>query len=57
MNANEIQQQHQAPKKYCMITLMFPIEHDDDAIRVKQAIDKAIADKPDKRFTFQIVDN
>lgn len=44
------------PKKSCMINLMFPIEDDSVALKVKQIIDEAIKDMKDKRYTFQIIE-
>ena len=42
------------PKKACMITLMFGIENDQQAIDLKAIIDEAVKDVKDKRYTFQI---
>lgn len=42
------------PKKSCMITVMFGIENDSEALDVKQTIDEALKDIEDKRYTFQI---
>lgn len=42
------------PKKYCMITLMFPIEDSKKAIEIKSVIDEAVKDIEDKRFRFEI---
>ena len=42
------------PKKSCMITLMFPVTGDTEALAVKQVLDDAIKDITDKRYTFQI---
>ena len=44
------------PKKACVITLMFPVEDDTDALAVKQVLDDAIKDVKDKRYTFQITE-
>jgi len=44
------------PKKSCMVTLMFGIENDKEALLVKQAIDEAVKDIEKKRYTFQIVE-
>lgn len=57
MDELNIPQQRIAPKRYCMITLMFPIQDDKEALGVKAAIDAQIAGKEEKRYTFQIVDN
>ncbi len=42
------------PKKSCMITLMFGIESDTEALEVKKVIDDAIKDIKDKRYNFGI---
>ncbi len=42
------------PKKSCMITLMFAIEDDAEATKLKAVIDDAIKDIKEKRYTFQI---
>lgn len=42
------------PKKSCMITIMFPVTDDSEALRTKQNIDDALKDVRDKRYTFQI---
>jgi len=42
------------PKKSCMLTLMFGIENDKEALLVKHAIDEAVKDIEKKRYTFQI---
>lgn len=42
------------PKKSCMITLMFGIDTDEQALVVKQVVDDAIKDIEKKRYTFQI---
>lgn len=44
------------PKKACMITLMFPVNDDTDALAVKQVLDDAVKDMKEKRFTFQITE-
>jgi len=44
------------PKKACMITIMFPVTDDKEAMDVKQHIDNAIVGIKDKRFTFQIIE-
>lgn len=51
---DEQQQQTPVPKKSCMITVMFGIEDDKEALNVKQQIDDALKDLKDKRYTFQI---
>ena len=47
-------QQLKVPPKSCMITVMFPIENDSEALSVKQVLDKALENFAEKRFTFQI---
>lgn len=42
------------PKKSCMITIMFGIEDDTEALKLKSVIDDAIKDVKEKRYTFQI---
>lgn len=44
------------PKKACMITLMFPVTDDKEAMAIKLLINSAIDDLKEKRFTFQIVE-
>jgi len=44
------------PKKACVITLMFPVENDTDALAIKQVLDDAIKDMKEKRYTFQITE-
>jgi len=44
------------PKKSCMITLMFAIDTDKEALDIKQHIDNAIAAIKEKRYTFQIIE-
>jgi hypothetical protein len=45
------------PKKACMVTIMFAVDTDDEAMALKKGIDKAIADKDKKRYTFQIIES
>jgi len=45
------------PKRSCMITLMFGIENDAEALAVKKVIDEAISDIKEKRYTFQLNEN
>ena len=47
-------QQTPMPPKSCMITLMFGIDTDAEALEVKKVIDEAIKDIKKKRYTFQI---
>lgn len=51
---DEVQQPTPVPKKSCMITLMFPVTDDAEAMRVKQKIDDALKDITDKRYNFGI---
>ena len=44
------------PKRSCMINLMFAIENDAEALAVKSAIDEAVKDMKEKRYTFQITE-
>ncbi len=44
------------PKRSCMINLMFAIENDAEALAVKQAIDDAVKEIKEKRYTFQITE-
>lgn len=42
------------PPKSCMITVMFPIQDDQQAYDLKKLLNEFLKDLPDKRFTFQI---
>lgn len=42
------------PKRSCMINLMFAIDSDAEALRVKESIDKAVEHIKEKRYTFQL---
>ena len=42
------------PKKSCMITLMFGIEDDQQALTVKEKLNEIVKDIEPKRYTFQI---
>ncbi len=42
------------PKKSCMITIMFPVDDDTEALALKQIVDKAVEPMKEKRYTFQI---
>jgi len=44
------------PKKSCVITIMFPIEQDAEALKIKAVVDDSIKDMKDKRYTFQITE-
>ena len=52
----EQQQPEPMPKKSCMVTLMFEIKTDDEAMAVKKVIDEAVKNIEKKRFTFQIIE-
>ena len=39
-----------------MITLMFPVKDDAEGLVIKQVLDDAIKEIPDKRYTFQITE-
>jgi len=49
--------QQPMPKKACMITLMYGIANDKEALDIKAVIDNAIKDIKEKRFTFQIIES
>jgi len=44
------------PKKACMISLMFAVDNDGEALAVKHAIDKVLPNMEKKRYTFQITE-
>lgn len=44
------------PKKSCVITIMFGIEQDAEALKLKAIVDDAIKDMKEKRYTFQITE-
>ena len=48
------QQATSMPKKSCMITLMFGIDNDQQALDVKKQVDVIVKDIKDKRYNFQI---
>lgn len=48
------EQRKPMPKHSCMITLMFAIDTDEQALAVKKQVDKAIENIEEKRYTFQI---
>ena len=50
------QEQTPMPKKSCMITLMYAIKDDTEALELKAIIDEYMAKIPEKRYTFQIVE-
>lgn len=50
------QEQTPMPKKSCMITLMFPVTEDTEAMELKAIIDEYMGKIPEKRYTFQIVE-
>ena len=45
------------PKRNCLITLMFAIESDAEALAIKKVIDEAVKNIKDKRYTFQLNEN
>ncbi|GAI91549.1 unnamed protein product [marine sediment metagenome] len=45
------------PKRSCMITLMFGIDNDAQALAVKKVIDDAVKNIEEKRYTFQLNEN
>ena len=44
------------PKKACMITLLFEVKTDEEALAVKKVLDEQVGDIDKKRYTFQIVE-
>jgi hypothetical protein len=42
------------PKKSCLLTVMFPIDDDQEAIDVKKVVNEALLPYTDKRITMQI---
>lgn len=42
--------------KGCHISIMFPVEDDQEALDVKKGIDKCIPDVEGRRYTFQITE-
>ena len=53
----EAEPKKEMPKRSCMITLMFGIDNDAQALAVKKVIDEAISDIKEKRYTFQLNEN
>lgn len=47
----------EVPKKSCLITLMFPVKDDSEALAVKGVLDKALEGIEEKRYNFQINEN
>lgn len=45
------------PKRACIITIMFGIDTDDVALKVKQAVDNAVKDIEQKKYLFQITES
>lgn len=43
-------------RKGCHISIMFPVEDDQEALDVKKGIDKCIPDVEGRRYTFQITE-
>jgi len=54
--SNSVPNEPAMPKKACMISLMFAVESDNEAMLVKQGIDKVLPDVKKRRYTFQIVE-
>ena len=54
MNGQESQKP--MPKKSCMVTIMFPIDDDKEAMAAKEYFDNAVKDMKEKRYTFQIIE-
>lgn len=52
----QLPEQTPMPKKSCMITLMFAIEEDKEALDLKAVIDEYLKTVKEKRYTFQIVE-
>lgn len=50
----EENQKESMPKKSCMVTLMFGIETDAEALALKKVIDEQVKNIEKKRYTFQI---
>jgi len=44
------------PKKSCMVTLVFEIKNDEQAMELKKSIDTHVKDIEKKRYTFQIIE-
>lgn len=44
-------------RKGCVISLMFSIDNDSEAMAVKQKVNEIIKDIPEKKFTFQIIES
>jgi len=44
------------PKKSCMVTLMFEIKTDEQAMELKKSIDTHVKGIEKKRYTFQIIE-
>jgi len=44
------------PHKGCQISLMFPVDSDEEALAVKKAIDAVLPDVKGRRYTFQIAE-
>ena len=48
--------QQPMPKKSCMVTIMFPIDSNEEAMAAKEYFDNAVREMKEKRYTFQIVE-
>ena len=46
----------QQARKGCHISIMFPVEDDQEAFVIKKAIDKCVPDVEGRRYTFQITE-
>ncbi len=44
-------------KQVCRIDIVFPVESDEHALKIKRAISDALKDVANKRFTFSIAEN
>ena len=44
------------PKKSCIVTIMFPIDSNEEAMAAKEYFDNAVKNMKEKRYTFQIVE-
>lgn len=42
------------PKKSCIITLMFAVDTDEEALHVKKILNEVVKNIKDKRYSFQI---
>lgn len=49
------QGQNNQPKQLCTITIVFPVQSDDEAIAVKRKIGDAVSNIDDARIDFRIM--